>query len=321
MFNLAQTLRDRLNQSMVNWMDSHSPVGKEHILHLKNLYIFPSKLGWAFLLLIGIIWLLGTNYQNNIILALAYFQLSLFTVCILHTYHNLAGLRLRILSAENVFAGDVGKVVFAIKHLSGRKSHHVKLYFAENLLSTFDFVEASEQVEDLWHPPAARGQRTVERLRIESHFPMGLFKCGSWLRFDANFLVYPRPVSCPRPNPTQEIGDQHGPMRLTSDPQEFFGFKAYVPGDSKTSIAWKRWARNQELMTYAYAQPQSDTTQLRWSDFYAGNKEQALAHFCYWILLLHQQNRSFAIEFAGQTLNVDDGSTNIVPALAMLAQA
>ncbi len=320
MFWLIGAIKETINRSIVSWMDNHNPIAKQHYLHLKNLYIYPSRLGWAFLLLAFIIWLLGTNYHNNLILALAYFQLSIFTVTILNTYNNLAGLTIRFLAVEDVFAGEAGHVGFSIKNHPGKSVHHVALYFDENLMSTFEFPKQDEaHIENVAHPAQPRGKYRLTRLRIESRYPMGLFKCGTWLRFDGDFLVYPKPIPCPLPVPRGRLGQDGDELCPTPEPEEFYGFKPYVVGESMGSIAWKQWARGQSLMTYSYAQPQAKYMQLNWQDFDRGDKELALSNLCYWTIRLHGENRHFDVVIDGEKFEVQNSRSSLTPIFSAMA--
>ena len=60
------------------WLARRIPPASRLTLGYRNLFILPSRLGYQYLLLLGALFVLGTNYQNNLVLALAYLLLSLF---------------------------------------------------------------------------------------------------------------------------------------------------------------------------------------------------------------------------------------------------
>ncbi len=90
-----------------DWIDSRRPVANTHHLNRNNLFIFPSQQGLWFLLVNLLLWVLGTNYQNNLILALAFLFLTFFIVAILHTFTNLSGMSVKVLGAAPVFSDGV----------------------------------------------------------------------------------------------------------------------------------------------------------------------------------------------------------------------
>jgi len=99
-----------LQQRMWRWIDSRRPPAKQQNLSRNNLYIFPSWQGLWFLVADIILWLVGTNYENNLILAMAFLLITLFVITILHTFANLSGLSIQLLSVKPVFSGETAEV-------------------------------------------------------------------------------------------------------------------------------------------------------------------------------------------------------------------
>ena len=54
------------------WLAKRIPSQKEHRLNSSNILIYPTRFGLGYLAIVMLIFLLGTNYQNNIILLLSY---------------------------------------------------------------------------------------------------------------------------------------------------------------------------------------------------------------------------------------------------------
>ena len=93
-------------QRLNRWLDSRAPLSGQHKLSQKNLYTFPNLTGLGLTTTIIILWLLGTNYQNNLILGLSYLLISLFVVAIWHAFSNLVSLEVKAVTAHPGFAGD-----------------------------------------------------------------------------------------------------------------------------------------------------------------------------------------------------------------------
>lgn len=289
----------------IRWVDSQNPISDRHSLHLKNLYIYPTKMGWSFLCLAILIWLLGTNYQNNLILALAYFQISLLVVCILHTFQNLANVTVHLLHVERVFAGEHATVLMRFTCVRRKGIHHVEVFFDGDMKNTFDFPSMGDYEERVSIRTNERGWLTLPRLRVESVFPMGLFKCGTWLRFETQVLVYPKLVPCALPN-VHGAGDAASTeVTVTSDQQEFYGFRRYNHGEPLSSIAWKQYARGKGLLAFEYAEDKGDIPQLTWSDFYQGDRELAVSSLCFWVLEWSEQGKCFGVVIDNETFVVE----------------
>lgn len=262
-------------------------------------------MGWSFLVLATLIWLLGTNYQNNLILALAYFQISLLVICILHTYKNLAGIRIKLLHAPSVFAEENALLPARFVCLRRSGVHHLVVFFYGHSIHTFDLPSAGEHEENIQLYASQRGWLGLPYLCVESVFPMGLFKCGSWLRFDTRLLVYPKPVECDLPRAIGVGDDSAQEIISTRNQQEFYGFRRYQPGESVSSIAWKQYARGKGLLALDYVELSTNTPQLDLADFDQGNKELAISHLCYWVLKWSEQGRRFNVRLQNETLVIE----------------
>ena len=65
-------------QYIRKWLDKRIPAANEFQLSHRSIFIFPAKFGALFLALCALLFLLGTNYQNNLMLLLCYFLVALF---------------------------------------------------------------------------------------------------------------------------------------------------------------------------------------------------------------------------------------------------
>ena len=88
------------------WLNKRIPAATQHHLNHQNIFIFPAKFGLLFLSLCVLLFLLGTNYQNNLMLLLCYFLLAIFLVNLLASYINFARIDLQIGKCSEVFVGD-----------------------------------------------------------------------------------------------------------------------------------------------------------------------------------------------------------------------
>ena len=86
----------------------------------RRIYILPTRQGVGFALLLMAILLGSANYENGLGYVLTFVLASLALVSILHTYANLAGLRLRPAPAQPVFAGDPATFELVIDNRGGR---------------------------------------------------------------------------------------------------------------------------------------------------------------------------------------------------------
>lgn len=301
------------------WVDQRHPRTNSHRLHRKNLYIFPSVTGGGYLILSLIVWLLGTNYQNNLILALAYMQISVFVLAILNTYHNLAGLQVHLLGADPGFVGE--KITF---HLlfntpNARGAHYITVQWQGEMAVILDFEPQVEHREKVYALATSRGWLRPRRLLVKSNFPMGLLRCWTWLRFEGAALVYPAPVAAEMPQGAAAGDEQQGRHASLARGDEFLGFRNYRPGDSMKHIAWKQYARDQGLMSKDFGELTSSRIWLQWQDFYSGDRERCLSQLCFWALRLEEQQKEFGLRLPNLEIGPAAGAEHLARVLRALA--
>ena len=88
-------MRSRLKQQWLVWLQRRIPVLDEVRLHRHNIFILPSRFGLSFGLLNILLFVLGVNYQNNLVILLSSFCFSLFMTTMLLCYQNMAGILIR----------------------------------------------------------------------------------------------------------------------------------------------------------------------------------------------------------------------------------
>ncbi|MCF1437425.1 MAG: hypothetical protein LPD71_01320, partial [Shewanella sp.] len=88
------------------WLDYKLPPARQHTLSHSGIFILPTTFGIIWLLLVVLLFLFGTNFQNNLIIALSLIMVSIFNTCLIFGYRNLAGLTLKSTKPAQVYAGE-----------------------------------------------------------------------------------------------------------------------------------------------------------------------------------------------------------------------
>lgn len=174
------------------WLNRRIPPGSSVELNQRRVFILPTRQGGAFGLALLVMLLAAINYQNSLAYGLTFLLLSLGVVTILHTYRNLAGLRLTALGADPVFAGE--RAGFRVRLESPRRARQaIAVGWPERPLEYADLAGDAAAEVLLFHPTERRGWLRPGRLRVESRFPLGLLVAWSWVDLRQQALVYPRP--------------------------------------------------------------------------------------------------------------------------------
>jgi uncharacterized protein (DUF58 family) len=314
--NAAQSPKEQLRTQWHRWLDSRSPQAACFSLNRKNLYTFPSTAGFVFIGLTLVLWLLGTNYQNNLILGLAYGLISVFVVAILHTYANLASLEVRCLANTPVFAGETASVRLALRTPRRLGSDSLQLRFQNGPLQHLSLPSQTAVITDVTLPSTTRGYLKPGRLLVQSYYPLGIIRCWTWLHLDTQVLIYPRAqpgALQPNAQSTQEEGAE-----TRSGGEDFAGLRAYQAGDPIKHIAWKQYAQEKGLFSKEYQQTQTHDHWLDWEQSSAP-AEQRLQHLCYAALQLHQAGSTFGLRLPRLTLAPGQGDAHLHQVLAALA--
>ena len=95
---LSRFIKRRLNR----WLKRRIPPASMHKLSNRNVFIMPTRFGYVYQIFVVLLFLLATNYQNNVIMLLSYLMASLFITTMMHSFYNLSGI---VLSADNKAAG------------------------------------------------------------------------------------------------------------------------------------------------------------------------------------------------------------------------
>lgn len=312
---------ERLRQRYYRWIDRHIGAKNTHFLNRKNLFIFPSAFGLIFLVVVLVIWLLGTNYQNNLILALAFFMIGLLVVTILHTFQNLNRLELEYVGETEVFAGGLAKVRLAVKsHRKRNVCHSVHLYWQHERDMTLTFDLASDAIHEILMPiqSTKRGMLRLPRLGISTSFPFGLIRCWSWLNLDVSILVYPKPL--PGLLKQGEIeGDEDSLQTVAKKGQDFGSLREYDPSDGLRNVYWKALARGQGLLVKEFEQQLSQDVWIDFDAVLAADLETKLSIMCFWVQEYEQKNMIFGLRLPNTSIPPGAGATHIKKCLSALA--
>lgn len=276
-----------VSQRFRAWVDRRIPASTSHTLKQNNLFIFPTPAGFAYLVVAVLVWLTGTNYENNLVLGLAYLLLSVFIVAIHHTFFNLSGVCVEVLKMKPGFAGGTAVIRLKISNDQKGSRYALRMYLENEEEQWLSLESGASETLEIPVTLTRRGWQNVPRVAVETRFPLGLLRCWTWLTFDARLLVYPRPLPSAEP-PYARGGEQEGQRvnRIRGD--EFSGLQRYQPGHRMSDIAWKHYARSGTLYSREHSQESGSTAYLDWAST-AGDTERRLSELCYWVTVLAEK--------------------------------
>ncbi|WP_088331902.1 DUF58 domain-containing protein [Lacimicrobium sp. SS2-24] len=293
-----------LSLKITQWLDKRIPPATDVSLHRRNIFIFPSRFGFLFLVLCVALFILGTNYQNNLILILAFFLLGLFLVSLFNSYLNFSGLRIVIGKVGYPFAGDSANVPLWIETTTKKQTAHGRLHIAlygKNVQLSVDLDRLTNPV-DVAVPTSSRGPQAIPRITLSSFYPLGLFRCWTHLQFASTILVYPSPHPCSVVT-YDESGEenQEGPVSDQQGHDDFHSLTEYQPGQPLYHVAWKQVAKGQGMISKKFSGSSEREIWLRLTTSSGPQREADLSRLCFMVLELDSQGYRFGLEL-GDTL-------------------
>lgn len=310
-------INQRIEAVFWRWAEKRSPRARQVVLQHRSIYVIPSKSAIGFLLATFLLWLLGTNYQNNLILACSFLLIGLFFVSVIHAFRNLSGVCISVNTTLPGFCGNSIDIPIELTVREGAAAHHLWLGFSADTLKHIDVSEGGSAVVNIPVPATQRGWMQPGRLMVKSYYPLGLTRVWSWVHLQAPILVYPQPKAASLAAHQGSGGDEEEGARIKAD-DDFMGFSQYQPGAPLSQVAWKVYARGAGLHLKQYGGAEQDSL---WLDFQhlVGGVEQRLSGLCYLALEWHKAGREFGLRLPGSVITPASGDVHLHKVLKALA--
>lgn len=305
-----------------SWLSRRLPAVRSLTLGRGNIFIVPSAASGGLLLVILVLWLTATNYENNLVFAVTCLLLSLFHTAIYHSYANLAGLTIRTGRNRAAFAGESATFVLHLSHTGKRRRGPLTLGFGNRRITVRKLEPGEEREVELSLPATRRGWLRAERVWIESRYPLGLFRVWSRPLFDGAALIYPQPL--PALIEAGAATEGHGETQeVKTVPQpgseDFAGLRPWQHGDSPQRVAWHRVAQGRGTLVKQYVDPPSERGWLDWDGYPHLDRERRLSALCAQLLKYCEQGRAYGLKLPGQILAPGSGEQHRLQCLRALA--
>ncbi|OWQ93901.1 hypothetical protein CDN99_01460 [Roseateles aquatilis] len=300
------------------WWQARHPASDTTALTQRNLYILPSRPGAAFCATLLVLLLASINDQLSLGYLLT-FLLGGAGLASMHATHaNLRGLKLDLKTPPPAYAGQPLMLDIRL-HNPGAARFGVGLRLPGGAAKDTGYADVPAQGHAQLHLQVSlptRGRHALPRLRVESHFPFGLFTTWSYWRPAAQAWIYPAPEldAPPAAGAEEALPQGQGQPGLGDDP----GLRPYRHGDSPRQILWKKSA-------LALAQPSSPSgaaaallvrerlgsrASEQWLDLAATRGlpfEQRLSRLAAWVQRAEEAGLPYGLRLRGVALAPDLG--------------
>ncbi|MEX0959471.1 MAG: DUF58 domain-containing protein [Burkholderiales bacterium] len=285
----------------------------------RRVYILPTAAGLMFAATLVLMLIGSINYNLALGYGLAFLLAGTGIVSILHTWRNLAHVRLRAGKSEPTFLGDVARFRILVENPGQVSRVSLWIAFGDRLQTCFDVPAAGSTEVEVALTASRRGLFRPGRFRIYTTYPLGLFHSWANVELELACLVYPRPEAgtVPLPQPVAASGD--GSASGTGD-EDFSGLRTYHAGDPPKRIAWKATARGQGFFTKQFSGSSGAEIWLDYSDTPESlGMEGRLSRLARWVVDAHQAGYRYGLRLPGAELPLAAGETQRALALETLA--
>jgi uncharacterized protein (DUF58 family) len=312
-------LRERLRRRAAEWARRRQGADSLPLtLARRRLYILPTRAGMGFAALVVTMLAAGLNYANSLALLLA-FLLAGFVLVAMHECHrNMLGVSLLEASAAPLFAGSAGTLRLTFGNASRLGRHRLQVAVADEPPATLDLPAGGRARAALPIRAPRRGLLRIERLRLSSSHPFGLFRVWTWVHAPIVTVVYPRAAGS-LPLPADSGATSGARSRAAAGVDEWLGLRPFRDGDSPRQVAWKAYAREAPLLVKEYSAAGSPLRLLSLDHARQPDIESRLEQLARWIVDAEAGGDLYGLELPGERIPPHRGLAHRHRCLAALA--
>lgn len=333
---------------VTRWLDKRIPPAAQHRLTMNNIFVLPTGFGWAFIAMSLCLFLLGTNYQNNLMVLLSYILLSIMLLTLFYTHQNFARLAVKSMPLAPFHCHQSGTFHLAIVQQDmpdGKRNRSTEIgiketqnkqcrgsivasWFGHN--TQYPFVlgatkngSVNNVTQRLLIPitHGARGVYALPRLTLACDFPLGLYKCWTHLDFSAEVVVYAKPLKgdVVKITASDDFSEQNTSNATTSanSSSDFHSLTDYKEGQPLNRVVWKQVAKSGDWVVKEFADP-VHRKQLLSVDANV-ETETAISLLTFQVLEQSQHGNHFGLKYQSIDIEPSSGETHRHQCLKALA--
>ena len=309
-------MKKLLQQRWLQWLKRRMPTLEEVELHRRNIFILPSKFGALFALLNVLLFVMGINYQNNLVIILSSFCFSLFVTTMLLCYQNMAGMLIKPVLRQEYVATQLLSIECQIR--ADKVKHGICFNYKAHPLQFIPMLEQQSSIA-LTVKEKPRGVHRLPRLVVASEYPLGLFRAWANLEFEQDVVIFPNPIASTQQLSAVEQGDGAYSSKRTVSGDSFSGLEPYREGESLRRVAWKQLAQGRGFLSKQFEQTLGEPQWLNLDEIEGNNIEMRLSHMAHLVNYYSSVNQPFGVKLGNKKLPVGQGNSHRKNALTLLA--
>lgn len=304
---MLSVLRNRWKEQFAEWvLRNHPPTTERITISRRRVYILPTRYGYYFAVVLMLMLIGAINYQNSLSYMLTFLLVGIGSNAMWHTNRNLVNITAQLKSPSELFAGQAGFIPLTLHNPDKRTRYDI---VAEHGDQTFVRGMIASHDTSTMNVPLIfkqRGIHPIKRIRVYTRYPLGLFQAWTWLNFDYQITVYPKPIEKQSDFSIAAESLNTG-QEQTSGNDDFSNLREYQKTDSPKHVAWKKVAHNDQWLTKEFEGEAGGEIELNWDDIPTNNPEEKLSVLCAWVLRSEKENLKYGLSIPGKYIDANRG--------------
>ena len=176
------SLKARVRAALAAW--AHRRQGDDRLpvtIATRRVYILPTRAGAAFATLVFVMLVAGLNYTNSIALLITFLMAGFGMIAMHLTHRNLVGVSLNAVACVDAFVGEHGRLLLTLENAADTARLALDCEVAGSARVAIDLPPRSAARADLSVALERRGRLTLDRIRLSTAFPFGLFRAWTYV--------------------------------------------------------------------------------------------------------------------------------------------
>ncbi|ELA09628.1 hypothetical protein MOMA_04460 [Moraxella macacae 0408225] len=313
-------LQHYLETRFESWFKRRSPLTKTAKLNMHNVYIFLSKEGIMYAILLLVTFVAGTNYANNLVLGLCFLLIGLLVITIHYTFAHLAGLQIQLVDVANATEGEWVQIRLQVSGNSRQPHRQIRFSFGAQVYDLTQPLQnpvqsvnqtpnqtlsqtlivnqiAQPQIISLYVAADKRGRFDLPKLTVSTVYPLGILRAWSYVFLDGYAWIYPRalPYDVKAKQFVLSTDENIASLQTRAGQEDFDQLDNYVTGESLARISWAHLAKGQGLLSKRFVDNVGQQQVLDYYQMPSTTHEDKLRQLRYGVDRLSQQQIAFRL--------------------------
>lgn len=315
--NISSWSKRPFKNQFKHWLNRRIPPQQSITLNQKSIFIFPTRIGFVFSVLLLALLLAAINYENSLIFGLVFWLASVFFVTIFYTFRNLSNITLELQKSGTGFVDEDIEFAIKVSRPENSKREGIQLGWPNEVKQWAELYDNTTCIVHLFVNAKHRGRLNPKRLLVETFYPLGLLRAWTWIDLNANAIIYPKPLFHDHTF-TDTGDDDEGHLTHRSGSDDFQDMRNYHPGDSPRHILWRSYARQDELLVKQFASYADTRLILDWHQL-EGDTELRLSRLTGMALNAYKGDKEFGLKLPQVEIAPNTGKAHLDRVLKELA--